>query len=357
MQWYQQKRPIYRQKKFIIPVGIILVLIAFRLVLPPVMLTVMNNQLKDLSPTIEAHVEDLDLSILRGDIMLSSVSASIKRSGKHFFMLDSVDASMNVRDLLRGDLVADVVVDQADFTYSDELMEAVERHVELTPVDPRPRKEIIEDIPVRVGRLDLNNSTMRLEGYPALTEEQGVLLRDISGRITNLLPTEELPKTLMQMQGKLLGSGEVKTIGEAKLLEEPLRWSVDSEILKLDLTELNQFLLDRVPLTFTQGRLDFYSEAKSEDGTVTGYLKPFVKDLEVTGGEKDFQGPLHYIIEVITALGNLALRTDGVTATRVPFVFEDGELQAETGEAIGVAFQHAFQQEITRGIENSINLN
>lgn len=341
---------ILKKKKIWIPLVIISFLVLVRIAAPPIILGQINKQLKDFSPTLTAHVDDLDLALIFGRAELEGITASIKKTDKTFLKVESVTGSLDMKELFKGNIVTRALINKADFTYSDALMNAVKEHTaQQEDKEAKPLPDL------RVARVDLKDSTVRLEPFPTLTRKAGVVMSEIDARATNLIPSENLEETLFSMQGKLLKSGDVKVNGAAKIEEKPLAWTVDSEILNFDLTTLNQFLKKNVPLTFTRGNLDFFMEAKSENGKINGYLKPFIEKLDVIKTNEEFKNTRHWIFEVITAFGNIVMQSEEVAATRVPFVFED-TLQAETGESIGNAFKHSFVEEISKGIENSIDL-
>lgn len=353
MEWHNKKPPRLRQKKYIMPIVFLVTVVALRLILTPVLLSFINNKLKDkeVSPTLQGHVGSLSLGFIRGAVTMADITAEIRDGDKRFLKVDSVEAGISWKDLFKGDLVADVVVNKPDFTYSEDLLKALKIHAKETKDEDKKK----EAPPVRLARVDVKDAVMRLKPYDSLTPINDILMSDIDARITNATPTKELPKTLMTVQAKLLDSGQVKTVGEAELLNEPLRWSVDGELLNFDLTSLNRFLSKKVPLTFTKGKLDFFAEAKSENGAISGYLKPFVKNLDVVRKEEDFQGTKHFLVEIITAISNITVKADNESATRVPFVY-DGQMKTDTGDVLLKAFQHGFTQEISKGIENTVNL-
>lgn len=372
MKWYEQSRPAYRQKKYLIPLFILAFLVVLRIILTPVLLSFINSKLKDreTSPTLIGHVDDLSLGFIRGHVVLSGITASIRESEKRFLKVGAVDAGISWASLFKGDLVADVVIDNVDVTYSDQLMKALKAHAADAKKDDDEEddKDKKGEGPIRIARVDLRNAQVRLEPHNTtagkgvkvkdLTPKDNVIMEDIDARITNATPTKDAPKTLVAVQGKVMNSGDFKSVAEAKLLEEPLQWTMDSELLRFDLSTLNRFLLNKVPLSFTHGQLDLYAEAKSDNGkTIQGYIKPFVKGLDVVKKKEDFKGTKHFLVEIISALGHITFDADRTESigTRVPFVF-DGELKAASGEAFRQAFEHGFQQEISRGIENSINL-
>lgn len=350
MNLFNRKKPIYRRKRWIISLSVIAVLIAIRIILPTTIKIGLNNYLKDFSPSLRAHVADVDLAILRGVYTIEGITAEIKKKDKKFIEIGSAQAQLAWRDLFKGNLVAVVTVNELDFTYSNDVLPAVKEHMKSMKKDEKK-----EGPSVRIGRFDLKNSTVRTSLFPALTREQGVVLTKLEARVTNLTPTKDNPKTPFSMQGLLLGSGEVKTEGEANLLGETPEWTIDNEVKNFDLTSLNRFLKKNVPLTFTKGKLDLYAEAASRGDAIRGYVKPFVRNLDVMRTEENFVGAKHWLVEIVTALGNVVMKADQTTATRVPFVFVE-TFRPEGGQAISKAFEHGFQQELTRGVENIIGL-
>lgn len=350
MNWFNKKIPFYRKKKFIIPVSLILFLTLLRIIAPPVILKTLNTKLENFSPTLTAHVDELDLKILRGGIELEGITADLKKGQKNFLKVDSVYGFVDLKQLIKGNIVAKADIDTADFTYSEDLMKAIKVHKE-----DKKDEEKTPPPDIRVARVDIKDSLVRLETNPKLTKENGVLINDIDARLTNLIPSKDLPETMFSIQAKILKSGAMKVNGEALTSAKPAKWDMDYELLHFNLPELNSYLKDKVPLTFTKGKLDLYVEAKSEEGKVSGYIKPFVKELDVIKSKEDMKNPKHWFFEVVTALGNTTLSSDKETASRVPFEY-DGKMKAEKGKALTQAFTHGFIEEIPKGIENSIQL-
>jgi hypothetical protein len=342
-------RPIYKQKKVIVPLVLLILLVVVRFFLPSVMLKQINKQLADVSPTMTFHVKNLDLAFIWGTYRLRGISGSIADIEKSFLNIGSIDIYADWRSILTNRPVVALTLNGVDLMYSEELMKAVEIHLEKVEPPEEPFDVIF------LSRVDIKESTVRLDGFEALTKQKGVILSGIEGRLTNLSPSDIVPNSIFSLQAVLIGSGLLKTVGEFRLLEDPVQWSINSEILHFDLPRLNDFLLDQVPLSFTRGRLDFYSESKSVDGVVTGYIKPFVKDLVVMRGTEEYKGIRHWMIELITAIASITTSSHGVSATRVNFKFVD-ELKTDTGEILFKAFRHSFQQELSRGIENSVEL-
>lgn len=351
MSFFKKRKPFYRQYKWSIPLGVVLFILVVRMLLPTAIKIGLNSYLKDsFSPSLSAHVSDVDLAILRGVYSVQGITASIKGSDGDFLEIADVDVSLPWRGVFKGELVADVVIDKLDVTYSNQLIPAIQKHL----ADSKKSKD--KESLLKVGRLDVMNSVVRTNLFSNLTREQGIVLTGLNARVTNLNPTEQAPLSPFDIQALLLGSGKIKTEGEANLRKDPLQWTIDSEMKNFDLTALNKFLKKNVPLTFTKGRLDLYAEAVTEQDKIKGYIKPFVKNLDVLKSKEKFVGTKHWLFEIVSALGNVVMKADETMATRVPFIF-DKEFKPETGEAISKAFDNGFKQQLNRGIEHSVGFN
>lgn len=123
------------------------------------------------------------------------------------------------------------------------------------------------------------------------------------------------------------------------------------------LPEANIFLKKKLPLTFTKGHLDVFVEARSQNGKVDGYVKLFLKDLDVIRTKENFKGPKHWAIEVITAISNIILKNPekNFVATKIPFQFES-KFKIDTEEALHRAIQHGYEERLKPGIENKYDL-
>lgn len=325
-----------------------------RVILPSVAKTVINNRLQEVSPSISAHVNDVDLAIIRGSYTLKGITAHIKKNKKQILAVESVNASLLWKDLFSGLISSNIVIRKAQMNITPSLIPAIKEHLAKVDVTEEVKEEARRYI-LKLPRIDLIDSSVTTDYFPALTKKEGILMTGINGRVTNLIPTVENQLSPFNLQGTILGTGEMKLEGEMDLYGKAPKWSVDSEILHFDMTTLNKFLKEKVPLTFTKGEIDLYAEAKSEGGPVTGYMKPFVKGLDVIKSDEEFKNTGHWFIEIISALSNITLEAEEVVATKIPFSY-DKEFKVDTGETIEKAITHGFSQQQSRGIENSIDL-
>lgn len=342
----------FKEKKVWVPTTIIAVLVVIRVILPSLLLVKVNGFLAEFSPTYKFHIKDLDLSIIRGAYRFEGITGTLKKDKRVFATATSVEVSIAWRELFKGRVLTDVEIDTLDFTYLKELTDVAKKD---DTKDAQEAKDAL--FPVRVERLDLRESSITLEELPSLEEGKRLQATSINGRISNLTPEEKFPISFYNLRATLLGESVFKVAGHLNMVKKPLAWDVDSEVKGFNIPQLNYYLKRNLPVTFTKGKLDLYLEAKSENGKIDGYAKPFIKDLDVMANKEKFQGPKHWFMEVLTALGNLILRTSDTktVATKIPFSF-DKTFKMETGEALSKAIENGFQQKLSPGIEDQFDI-
>ena len=344
-----------KSRRWIILLSIIAFLILGRILLPTAIKIGLNNYLEDFSPNITGHVSDVDLAIIRGHYAIDGIEASLKKKDKTFLKVGSIKAHLPWKNIFAGKPVADVAVVTADFDYHDDVLKGVKAEMQRMEAKKDKDEDKDKEPPLKINRFDLRDSKIRTSMFPKLTGRKGVILKNIEAVALNITPDKKSPETSFKMKAKLLNSGEFLATGEALLLRNPPQWTVDHEIHHFDLTSLNAFLKQKVPMTFTKGTMDLYAEASSEGKAVKGYLKPFIRDLDVVKSKEKFVSSKHFLAEIISALGNITFKSGDETSTMIPFVY-DGQFKPEAGQGLAKIIEHAFQDEPEPKLENKFGL-
>lgn len=342
---------IYKKKKLIIPAALIVVLIAFRMILPSILLYQANKYLSEFSPTYYLQMEDLDISIIRGAYRFEKMTGKLKGDEKTFLSIKSVDVSIVWREFFRGRIVTDIVTDNLDFLFLKDMSKLS---------NPKKEAKDVKDtlFPVSVESVDLRRAQIVFEEYPSLDETSRLKIENINGQITNVTPTEKRQVSAFNLSGSLQGSAATHFIGELNMFRKPLLWDVDIEMNNFDLSKLNPVLIRKLPLSFTKGKLDLYAEAQNDGNKVIkGYIKPFITDIDVIANKENFKGIKHFGIEILTALGNLILRDSNnkTVATYVDFTY-DGTFNVNTSQGISKAIENGFSEKLPAGLENKYHL-
>lgn len=356
----KQERPWFKKKKIIIPLVLFVFLVALRLILQPVLLTQINRKLETVNPMFTFHVGDLGIHILKGAVSLEDITGKVKKEKRAFLSVRRVDASIAWASLLEGKLVTEIEIEGADLSYTKKLLDAAKALPKKSDAEKKEdEKEMKEKISrFRLDRVALKDSKVTLDDYPGLEEGKKLQITGIEGAVTNIVSTKANPLSFFNVRANIAHDTVAKATGELNLQESPLQWDVDSQMQGFDLSSINKFLKRKVPLTFTKGKLDFYAEAKSQKGKVEGYVKPFLKDIDVVKSNEDFKGPKHWLIEVVTAMGNLVMRAEDKksVATRIPFSMDKKGVHVDTGEALEKAIEHGYEEKLSPGIEGKFDL-
>jgi hypothetical protein len=341
----------FTQKKYLIPTLILVVFIVIRLALPSFLLKKANESLAGISPQYAIHIGDLSLSILRGAYTFIDISGQLTEKNKKFLTIKEIDVSIAWREVFKGKILTDIKAGNIDFLVIKDIKQ-------LTP--PTKDKSGVRNtlFPVEVSRLDIINAGFSFEGYESFSGKELFKVDKINGRITNLTPTQNNRLTYFNLVATIIDpTTQFKIAGEANQLETPLVWDLDLEVKDFHLNTLNPYFLKHLPLTFTKGTLDVYSEAQSKKGIVKGYVKPFIRELEVIANKEHFISLKHFGFEMISALANLMLRESKTKSIATKFEFTyDKKLNFKIAKSLSKALGHGFIQQLSPGIEDQYNL-
>lgn len=343
----------FKNKKVIVPLILFSILLIVRMVAQPLIHQGLNRFLSSFSPVMEFNVDDLDISFMKGSYNFDSVTGKLKGKDNNFVKINEVKVSVAWRDIFKGKINTEMYITGLDFSYTKELKEA------LAKVPKKEEGEKVKNklFPLDIERVEVSDSIVTLDDYEGLKANEKVTFTGINGSVTNLIADKNNPFSDLTVKAKLLGKTMIKTNGVINTTAKPWDWSIDSEMRGFDLTSANQFLKRKVPVTFTKGKLDFYAEAMSQEGKTEGYIKPFFKNIDVIESEENLKGAKHWLVEVITALGNVILQSENQTvATLIPFTMNKSGVHLDKGEALSKAIEHGFKEKLSPGIENRFNL-
>lgn len=338
-------------------VGVLLVLAAVRMVLPSVLLAQTNKFLGSFSQEYSLHIDDLDLALFRGAYRFEGLTGNLRAHEEPFLNVDRIDISLAWLELFKGHIQTHVFIDGMKFVLSTEFLEAVKGNKDVTKKDARNAGDKL--FPMDVTRIDIKNSELQVGDVKDLPRELRWRVSQIEGRLTNAIPSKENPISLITLKGALFDHADLKILAQYKPQETPVPWYSAIELRNFELKNANDLLRRKVSLTFKEGTLDLFGEAKSENNNIHGYVKPFMKKADIVGDTKDFKNLKHFGIEVGTAAANIILRTSSqhVVATKVDFSYVKGKFDWNASKAISEAVKNGFQTKLAPGIENQYELN
>jgi len=347
-----------RHPRWSIVIALLLItVIAVRVLIPGILLRKLNQDLAQISPIYRLHIQDLDLSFIRMFYRFENLEGHLVKDGKPFLKVSHIDVSVAWSEIFRGRILTNVEVNQAQVIASPKLFEESQQPQANPQKDAQTAAETL--FPVRVSGIQLRNSEVQFGEYLGEPDSPTWRIRELNGSVGNLTPQEHTPFTFFNLRGALPPEAPFKITGKLKRLETPMAWQVELEVQKFNLNKANPLIFRSFPLTFKAGHLDLYAGAKSQDGKMRGYAKPFFKEMQVVGNANDFKTLKHFAVEVVAAIGNAVLRRskDKSVATRVEFFTENGQIKVDTDKALSRAIEHGFGNPLTESLEDSVNLN
>ncbi len=346
-------------KKYKIAISIILVLVVFRLLLPVMLKHSINWYLANKVESYVGHIEDFNLAILKGEYSIQGLELyekPMKKDIAPMLSIKDLTASLAWRAVLRKSLLMDLEANELRLQFIDNKDEN-KRQLKVNKDSSVSIYKTL--IPFNIETLMLHNSEIAF--LNSTDEAANIKLHNLEISAKNINNNEqtksELPSHL-HLSGNIQKSGSIDISIDFNILTTPLAFDTDFKIEKFELKELNPLLLIYVPLSFTKGRLSLYGEMASKKNQVKGYIKPFVENIDVVANQEIFESVKHLGIELVSAAGNLILRSkdDKTIATKIEF---DGKLNAlsfDIWDGLWAAIKNAFNEDLEPKIDNTISI-
>lgn len=354
------KRTFFRTKKGKILLGIFIFLLAFRIVLPFILLKYANHTLATMDGYY-GHVNDVDVALLRGAYVLDSFylnKVDEKTLNQTPFMSAKiVDLSLEWGALVRGKLVGELVFDQPNLRFTED-------KVELDDVskDTSDFRQLLEDfMPVKVNRCEIRNGNLEYIDQ-TISPELHLSVSQMNGEALNLrnvyASSEILPATI-DVTGKV-NRGDIKFAMKLNPLAVRPAFDLNTELVKSDLVYFNDFFKSYGRFDVNQGEMNIYAEAATKDGNFIGYVKPIIHNLDVVSwkGQDKNDSFLRKLWETVVGGTGKILhnqRQDQI-ATKINFQGDIENPQANYLQSVVYVLQNAFVKALQPSIENQINL-
>ncbi len=339
----------------------ILLLVIVRALLPLAGEYAVNWYLGNKIAPYKGHISDFDLSLWRGAYEFENFVIEKKEETKNdtpLLSIKHVDVSLAWRALFKGRILADLIIDQAqinliDSNQKENIQTGLEGNVNWQDV-------FITLVPIDIESLKIQKSQIHFRNYD-LAKPINVYLAAVDLSATNINNTERVQTPAyseINLTAKLQDKTSIHLRGRFDILSKIPAFDLSLIMEDFDLTQINDLLKIYGPLTFTRGTLSLYSEMATRETRVDGYIKPFFKGIDVVANQEVFANFKHFFNEVITALGNLILRSNEKTvAFRVAIDGPVNELSISTKDAFLSALKNAFTgDKIQEGLEGSISL-
>ncbi|MES2767516.1 MAG: DUF748 domain-containing protein [Bdellovibrionota bacterium] len=357
---------MFKKNIFKIPTSLLYILFALiliRVTLPMIGKYAVNWYLKDKILPYTGRIEDFDLSILRGayqfeGFVIEKYREDQKKKLDPLIKADLIDVSLAWRALFKGRLLGDLNINKAEITFLDGTKNNTQSGMEE---DLSWKDVFVTLIPIDIEDLKIHNSIIAFKNYD-LKEPINVYISQIELRASNINNSERKSKTIfsdLNFSAKLQDQAPIHIKGSFDILSKIPAYDLSLTIKEFNLPIINKLLFAYGPVTFTRGNLSVYSEMATQKTRVDGYVKAFFKNLDVVAPKEVFDSFKHFLYEMVTALGNLLLRSSEKKeiAFRVPIEGPITQLSVSGKEAFFSALKNTFKDEkLKEGLEKSISM-
>lgn len=345
-----------RHKKTWLIVGIVLLLIIIRILLPYFIKYEINKMLANLDGYY-GHVEDVDLNLYRGAYAIDFIEIYEKEDDRPdiaFFKAETIDFSVEWSALFDGEIVGEVIALNPVLNFYTKPGGEVETGEENDWI-----ATVKEFMPLTINRLEVINGQVNyIDKYSS--PQVDLDFSTMYGVVTNLTNATDSVSTLpsnVEVRSKVVGDGEFHLSGRVNALKEIPDFDMDLTIEGVELVKLNDFFKAYAKFDVEEGRFDFYSEVVLINSELKGYVKPIITDIKVLDWKNENESLLGTIYQAVVGLAAEVLESHGEkeqVASKVPISGTLDTTKASVWPAIFSLLKNAFINPLKGKVDQSL---
>lgn len=337
---------------------LVVLLIALRIALPYILLKFVNREIDTLEG-YEGYVKDIDVSLIKGAYTLRGIRLD-KDSYKipvPFFAASDIELSIEWEPLFKGSLVGEIIVQNLEMNFVKGPTEATSQ----TGID-KSWVDVVDDLmPLRLNRFEVFNGKVYYRDFHS-TPKVDVGATDLYLIAENLSNAKKFEKELpsdVHARGNMY-EGKLTFDMQIDPLRKKPQFDAKAELRNMDLKKINDFLKAYGNFDVSKGRFSIYAEAAADDGRITGYTKPIIKDVKVLNWKEDKEKgkPLQPVWEALVSGVSWIFKNKSKdqVATRAEFTGNIDDPNFNVWGIIGQILRNAFIEALFPSLENSVSL-
>jgi hypothetical protein len=240
-------------------------------------------------------------------------------------------------------------------------------HSEITEAAEKKRAEKVKKaaeevsgkpgLVLRLDRLRLMKCTLGMVNKKA-DPPYRVFLADTDLSLTNLSNQFLQGPAKARLQGKFMGSGTTAATALFRPEKNGPDFDLNVKIEDTKLKAMNELLRAYGNFDVSEGNFFFYSELHVRNNEISGYVKPFFRDMKVYDRRQDREKKLFHKLYEIMIGGVAKLLERGPeeeVATKAEISGKVEKPQMSTWQIIGGLVQNAFFKAILPGFEREVS--
>ncbi|MCF0061905.1 DUF748 domain-containing protein [Dyadobacter sp. LJ419] len=325
-------------------IGIVIILIIGRLILPYFVVRYVNKVLADMNG-YTGHIEDVDIHLIRGAYQIEGMNIR-KVNGKikePFILIPKMDLSIQWESLLKGKLVSEVECHNPEINFAFSSSEEGSQ----TGAENDWTKVIKDLLPIEINRFQIINGKVDLTSIVSQPKTD-LTLKNFQLEISNIRNVEEKGKALpspVKATGDMPGfGGTLSFTANMMLLKKIPDFDYNMSLKDVQLVKLNSLSRKYGNLDFEKGTMSLLSEMKMVDGKLEGYLKPLTKDMKIFKMKEENRNVSQFFRELLAEGGTFILenKKKDQVATRIPLKGTVGEISTDLWPIIVNVLRNAY---------------
>ncbi|MCB0468272.1 MAG: DUF748 domain-containing protein [Aequorivita sp.] len=346
------KKSRFKKKRYIVPIIVLILLIAFRLYLPTLVKNYVNKVLADI-PGYYGQVEDIDIALIRGAYVINGMylNKGTAESQVPFLNFPKSDISIEWKSLFKGKIVSEIIMTSPEviYVFEDQKDESGDANVDDWT------KALTDLVPIDINHFEVYDGKL---AFVQLSAEPNIDLQINNLQLTadnlrNVVEKERILPSPIRASGVSIGKGKVSLEGNMNLVKEIPDMDLSFSLQDAEATALNDFTRHYAGLDFDKGTFGIFSEVAIADGHLVGYIKPLLTDTKLIGEDDGFLGVLW---EGFVGFFKFILKNQGTDtlATKVPIEGDLNNVEAGIWPTVFNIFENAWIKAFTGEVDNDI---
>jgi hypothetical protein len=351
------------KKSVKILLGILVLLIVARLLLPIFVVRYVNKVLADMDG-YTGRIEDVEIALLRGAYQIKGMNIQ-KVNGKikePFILIPLTDLSIEWKSLWKGKLVSEVVCynGEINFAFSND------ENASQTGVENDWTQVVKDLMPIEINRFAIVNGQIDLIN---VIDQPGtdLSMKNFQLQIENIRNVEEKGARLpspVRATGDLQGyGGTLDFKADMQLLKKMPDFDYNLSFNNVQLVELNSLAREYAGIDFEKGTISIFSELAMYDGKLAGYVKPLTKEMRIfklkeENNKEEKRGIGGFFKELLAEGASAVMENPKKeqVATRIPLEGTVNEVKTSIWPIIGNMVRNAYVEAFKAEFDNSVRL-
>lgn len=356
-------RRLWSSTTFRVLAAVALLLIAVRAVLPIFIERYVNRTLDELEG-YSGHIEDVDLALIRGAYVIEGVKI-VKTGGKvpvPFLAASEIDLSVQWGALLDGAVVAEIDVKKPELNFVMATEKPEKQQKGQSQVEPSSNwTDVVKDlVPISINRFSISDGEVHYRDFSS-SPKVNIYVQGLNAEARNLTNSEDRTGSLVATfdgRATAMGSGRIRFDGRVDPYAKQPTFEADFRLNGLQLKQLNPYLRAYANVDAEKGTFSMDAEFAAKKGRFSGYVKPFIKDLDVLQWKKENESLPNKVWQGVVDVASEVLEDQSrdQAATRIPFSGQLDSPDVDVWSALGSLLKNAFIEALRRGLEGTVDI-